>query len=232
MRTASSHPARCREPQQLPAAAAVARLELVDARGPFDEDLQACSLGVSGGLTVLAGTDRPGSITALRVLAGLVRPAAGRASVFGQPARQRAVRARIGHCPLGLRGSPRGSAFELCRHLARVFGASRADATDRADEALMAVGMVAGRDRPLGELSGGWQRRAMVAAALVHRPELLLVEEPLVGLDSRAVEQVTETLVDLSSSRAGVIVSLRDDAALDVPGARTIRLSQGRVVDS
>lgn len=208
----------------------VAVLTGVDAAGVHGEALHGCSLEIDPGFTVVAGTDRPGSASLLRVLAGVIRPTAGSVTVMGSPAADRRVRAEVGHCPEGFRGPPGASAFSLCQHLARLAGTPRADTADRADQALVAAGMLTDRDRPLRELSGGWRRRAMIAAALVDQPQVVLVEEPLAGLDAAGRVAIGQLLAELARDRLAVVASARADDGLRAVADRAVILRQGQVV--
>jgi heme exporter protein A len=187
--------------------------------------LQDVSLTLPAGQTlVVFGPNGAGKTTLLRVLATLLRPHAGSARVLGKalPGEGWAVRGRVGfrgHASLLYRDL---SARENLRFHARLHGVDRA----RADALLDAVGLKARADDPVHTYSRGMVQRAAVARAVLHDPELLLLDEPVANLDPRAVE-VVEPLIGAASGRTRVVTShdpvggLRGaDLALGLRGGR------------
>jgi heme exporter protein A len=169
------------------------------------EALSDVSLALQEGQTlVVLGPNGAGKTTLLRVLATLLRPHAGRVRVLGRelPEDGWAVRGRVGllgHEPLLYREL---SARENLRYHARLHGVADA----RVEELLEAVGM-AGRERePLRTLSRGMVQRVAVARAVLHGPELLLLDEPHSNLDPAAVDLVAP-LIGSASGRTRVICS-------------------------
>ena len=169
------------------------------------EALSDVSLQLLEGQTlVVLGPNGAGKTTLLRVLATLLRPHAGRVRVLGRelPEDGWAVRGRVGllgHEPLLYREL---TARENLRYHARLHGVADA----RVEELLEAVG-IAGRGRePLRTLSRGMVQRVAVARAVLHGPELLLLDEPHSNLDPAAVELVAP-LIGGASGRTRVICS-------------------------
>jgi heme exporter protein A len=145
-----------------------------------------------GGTLAVFGANGAGKTTLLRILATLLRPHRGSARVFGHvlPREGWAVRGRIGflgHEPLLYRDL---SARENLRFHARLHGV----ATARVGELLDAVGLARRGDDPVHTYSRGMVQRVAVCRALLHEPELLLLDEPLAGLDPAAADAV-EALV-------------------------------------
>ena len=187
--------------------------------------LAGISVRVERGQTLaVLGENGAGKTTLLRVLAGLLRPHGGRAVVLGAelPGERWKLPARIGylgHEPLLYREL---SARENLRYHARLH---RVDA-GRVRAVLEAVGMERRGDDPVRELSRGMVQRVAAARAVLHEPELLLLDEPRASLDPAAVEQL-EPLIGRPSGRTRVLVSH------DVRGALAesdvvLRLKQGR----
>jgi len=153
----------------------------------------------TGGTLLVLGANGAGKTTLLRVLASLLRPHRGEVRVLGRalPAEAWAVRGRVGmlgHEPLLYREL---SARENLRFHARLHGVAR----ERVERMLEAVGLVARADEPLRALSRGMVQRAAIARAVLHEPELLLLDEPLANLDPAAIERV-QPLLHASSDPA------------------------------
>jgi heme exporter protein A len=169
------------------------------------EALSDVTLTLDAGATlVVFGPNGAGKTTLLRVLATLLRPHAGTARVLGSelPGQSWAVRGKIGflgHASLLYRDL---TARENLAFHARLHGTPRA----RIDELLAAVGLANRADDPVHTYSRGMVQRAAVARAVLHDPELLLLDEPTANLDPHAVE-VVEPLIGAASGRTRVITS-------------------------
>jgi heme exporter protein A len=157
-----------------------------------------------GATLAVFGANGAGKTTLLRVLATLLRPHTGAARVLGRelPREGWAVRGRIGllgHEPLLYRDL---TAAENLRFHARLHDVAPA----RADELLEAVGMTRRADEPVRALSRGMAQRVAICRALLHEPELLLLDEPLANLDPGAAGAV-EPLLGRASGAARVLIS-------------------------
>jgi len=171
--------------------------------------LRDVSLELETGRTlVVFGPNGAGKTTLLRLLATLLRPHAGEVRVLGRPlpGDGYAVRGRVGflgHEALLYREL---SGRENLRYHARLHGMLAPDAGARVEAVLEAVGMERRADDPVAELSRGMVQRLAVARAVLHEPELLLLDEPLANLDPAAVAQV-QPLIGASSGRTRVLTS-------------------------
>jgi heme exporter protein A len=169
------------------------------------EALSDVSLSLQRGQTlVVFGPNGAGKTTLLRVLATLLRPHAGSVRVLGEslPGDAWAVRGRIGllgHEPLLYREL---TARENLRFHARLHGV----AEPRVQQALELVGVERRAEEPLRTLSRGMVQRVAVARAVLHEPDLLLLDEPWSNLDPAAVERL-EPLIGASSARTRVVCS-------------------------
>jgi ABC-type multidrug transport system ATPase subunit len=157
-----------------------------------------------GATLAVFGANGAGKTTLLRVLATLLRPHAGEARVLGRalPRDGWAVRGRIGlvaHEPLLYRDL---TARENLRFHARLHGVARS----RVETLLDAVGMARRGDEPLRSLSRGMAQRVAICRAVLHEPELLLLDEPLANLDPGAAAAV-EPLIGRASGAARVLIS-------------------------
>jgi heme exporter protein A len=188
--------------------------------------LRDVTLELEAGRTlVVFGPNGAGKTTLLRMLATLLRPHAGAVEVFGRalPGDGYAVRGRIGflgHDALLYREL---SGRENLRFHARLHGVAFA----RVDEVLEGVGMTARSDDPVAELSRGMVQRLAIARAVLHEPDLLLLDEPLANLDPAAAAQVAP-LIGAGSGATRVVTS--HDPAGGLQGADVaLGLKGGRV---
>ena len=188
--------------------------------------LRDVTLELDAGRTlVVFGPNGAGKTTLLRMLATLLRPHAGEVCVLGHelPADGYAVRGRIGflgHDALLYRELSGRENLTFHARLHRV-------AARRVDEVLDAVGMTARCDDPVAELSRGMIQRLAIARAVLHEPELLLLDEPLANLDPAAAAQVAP-LIGPASGATRVVTS--HDPAGGLQGADVaLGLRGGRV---
>jgi heme exporter protein A len=174
--------------------------------------LREVSVSVPSGTTLaVLGRNGAGKSTLLRILATLLRPHAGEVRVLGEalPRRAFAVRGRLGllaHDPLLYRDL---SARENLGYHARLHGV----VSGRVEQVLEAVGMRERADEPVRLLSRGMVQRVAVCRAVLHRPSLLLLDEPLANLDPAATELVAP-LIGRGSGATRVLTSHDPQAAL------------------
>ena len=138
------------------------------------------------------GPNGAGKTTTLRMLATLVRPDGGEATVAGADllAEAAEVRRRIGYVAQGGGTADAVSGREELVLQARMYGISKSEAASRAQEAMAAFELGEFGDRPCGTYSGGQRRRVDLALGVIHRPKLLFLDEPTVGLDPQSRSQV------------------------------------------
>ena len=137
------------------------------------------------GVTGLLGANGAGKTTLISLLLGVLRPDAGKLEVLGMDPLKAGykLRQRIGYAPEDDRFPPDVKASELVRHYAEMRGIPHRSAVVRASEVLFEVGLGEERFRPIGTMSTGQRQRVKLAQALVHDPELVLLDEPTNGLD-------------------------------------------------
>lgn len=186
------------------------------------------SFAVSSGVTALLGPNGAGKSTMLRMLAGLAPASQGEISVLGaDPRKDKDVRGRIGLVPQqeGLFAEQRAIEFvTLAAKLNKV-----PNPRDAAAEALGIVELEPDDMRPTRSYSKGMKQRVKVAQALVHEPDLLLMDEPLTGLDPRQRLHMIELIQDLGSRGVSVIVSSHVLDEVERLGSRVLVIAQGRL---
>jgi heme exporter protein A len=193
------------------------------------EALAGVSATVAAGETLAVfGPNGAGKTTLLRVLATLLRPHAGTVAVLGHelPRDAHAARARIGlvgHEPLLYREL---SGYENLAFYARLYGVSEAE--ERIRRLLEATGMARRAGDPVRSLSRGMVQRLAIARAVLHRPDLLLLDEPRSGLDSAAAA-LTDALIGAAGPHTRVLVTHDVEGGLAEADA-ALCLRHGRVV--
>jgi ABC-2 type transport system ATP-binding protein len=162
---------------------------------------------IEPGIVGLVGANGAGKSTLIKLALGLLEPTGGKIRVLGLDplAEGDAVRARVGYMPEHDCLPPDLSAAEFVTHMARVSGLPPAPARERASETLRHVGLYEERYRPIGGYSTGMKQRVKLAQALVHDPELVLLDEPTNGLDPEGRRQML-SLVHRIGTEFGISV--------------------------
>jgi ABC-2 type transport system ATP-binding protein len=161
-----------------------------------------------GELLAFLGPNGAGKTTTIRMLCGLLRPSEGRALIDGIDVVEEplAAKARIGVVPQRSNLYAELSARENLIFTAKLYGLSRARWGSRADELLRAYDLAERAASPFGALSGGMKRRLTIAAALVHEPSILFLDEPTRGLDVQSARNLRARIETMK--REGVTVFL------------------------
>jgi zinc transport system ATP-binding protein len=191
----------------------VATLEDVSFAYGADPVLDDVSLELCGGeFVALVGPNGSGKSTLLRLLLGLLQAQRGRISLFGTDPRHLRDRARLGYVPQrpALASGVHATVEDVVRagRLTRSGWIGRRTARDRAaiDDALDAVGLSDLRHEPVEKLSGGQQQRAFIARALSGEPELLVLDEPVAGVDAESQHAFAASLQHLVDDRGGTVL--------------------------
>ncbi|NVB37992.1 ABC transporter ATP-binding protein [Pseudenhygromyxa sp. WMMC2535] len=163
----------------------------------------------AGQVLALIGPNGAGKSTTLRILATLQRPDRGRVTWDGRDAwaERLALRQRIGFLGDGTGLYPTMSAAGYLRFFAECYGLDDAQARARVDELLAIFKLSSKADDQISDLSKGMRQRLAIARTLVHRPELLLLDEPADGLDPLGRRQLREILRAVADEGVGIVVS-------------------------
>lgn len=193
-------------------------------RGPH-RVLEGLDLTIGGGVTGLLGPSGCGKSTLMRCLVGVQRVASGTVEVFGRPAGSRSLRDRVGYVTQAVSVYPDLTVAENLRFFARVLGVDPADV----DRTVGEVDLRAYRDDVVSRLSGGQQSRANLAVALLGEPDLLVLDEPTVGLDPVLREGLWALFHQLADRGTAVLVSshVMDEAERC---DRLLLMREGRVI--
>ena len=169
--------------------------------------LDDLSFGVEGGrMTGFVGGNGAGKTTTMRIILGVLSADAGEITLHGQPL-ETADRARFGYMPEERGLYPKMKVLEQLVYLARLHGVAAGPAKRSAEGLIERLGLEERADDALESLSLGNQQRAQIAAALVHDPIALVLDEPFSGLDPMAVEVVVGVLRDYAARGVPVLFS-------------------------
>jgi ribosome-dependent ATPase len=166
----------------------------------------------AGGMAGVIGPDGVGKSTLLGLVTGARAIQTGTVEALGGDLRDVAFRSvaadRIAYMPQGLGKNlyPTLSVFENVDFFGRLFGHARAERMEKIEELLQATALARFRDRPAGKLSGGMKQKLSLCCALIHDPELLVLDEPTTGVDPLSRRQFWELVARIRERRPGMTV--------------------------
>jgi len=195
--------------------------------------LAGVDMAIDAPATGLLGRNGAGKSTLMKAILGLVRLDEGAVRVLGRDAARDgdAIRRRIGYAPEHECLPPELTAADLVRHLAELRGLSRADAIRRASEVLFAVGLEEERSRVIGSFSLGMRQRVKLAQALVHAPELVILDEPTNGLDPQGIIDIRNLILRLRDDEGKtVMLSSHQLSEVELIASRMVIINKGTTV--
>ncbi|MFN3509196.1 MAG: ribosome-associated ATPase/putative transporter RbbA [Allorhizobium sp.] len=200
-------------PRNGPSVEPVVRLEEVSLSYGKTDALHAISLDIPAGRMVgLIGPDGVGKSSLLSLVSGARAIQSGRVEVFGgdmaRSSHRRKTCPRIAYMPQGLGKNlyPTLSVFENAEFFGRLFGQDRRERERRIAGLLRATGLTPFADRPAGKLSGGMKQKLGLCCALIHDPDLLILDEPTTGVDPLSRRQFWELIDGIRAERPGMSV--------------------------
>jgi len=193
--------------------------------------LRSFSLDIKPGILGLLGPNGAGKSTFMRMLATITKPTDGTilwndVDIVKSPDTLRLV---LGYLPQDFGVYPNLNALEFLEYMAAIKGLDAATARKRIDELLQLVNLKDAAKRPLGGYSGGMKQRVGIAQALLNDPQLLIVDEPTVGLDPEERVRFRNLLSDLSGERI-VILSTHIVSDVEATATRIALVNQGRLL--
>lgn len=171
--------------------------------GAVETALNGLTINVPRGQVFgLLGPNGAGKTTAISIMCTLLRPGSGTISLDGLDLfkQRRNVRRLIGLVPQDIALYPSLSARENLHYFGRLHGLGGAELKQRSEECLATVGLLDQCDRAIETYSGGMKRRANLAVGIIHRPQLLFLDEPTVGIDAQSRNMIIENLMALKAS--------------------------------
>ncbi len=195
------------------------------------EALRGVSFQVAAGEIVgLLGPNGAGKTTTIKVLTGYLHPDGGRVTVDGLDVltHTRAVQSRIGYLPENAPLYPELSVQSYLRMMADLREIPKDKQPERISEAVAATGLSQHLTRPIGQLSKGFRQRVGLAQAILHRPKLLILDEPTLGLDPTQIVEVRR-LIRRLAEQSTVLFSTHILSEVEALCDRAIILLNGRV---
>lgn len=180
----------------------------------------------------LLGANGAGKTTTLKMLVGLVAPSAGTVHIAGHDLERDAVLAKsaFGYMPDRAILYDRLSGREFLRFLARMRGITETEGERRIDQLLAMFDLSDRQDSPAGSYSFGMKRKLSLAGALIHEPSVLILDEPLNGLDPPGAHRLRNMLAEMRASGVGILLSTHDLATAGSIADRIGIMHKGRLV--
>jgi ABC-2 type transport system ATP-binding protein len=191
--------------------------------------LNQVTLELTGGITGLVGANGAGKSTLLRLATGQLRPTLGSVKIRGVEAWDWHARRLVGYCPDVDSFYEDLSGRNFVRSMARLCGFDKAEAHRRTESALEQVGMTDRADRKLQGYSKGMRQRIKLAQALIHDPELLVLDEPLSGIDPIGRQEMLELFQQLAARGKCLLISSHELEALEKLTNHVAIMARGRI---
>ena len=193
--------------------------------------LNDVSVSVPPGITGLLGPNGAGKSTFLKLITGQLKPSQGSIAVLGEPIWQNpGLYHRIGFCPEQDAFYDRMTGSEWVTALIRLNGVSEQEAADLAMRAIAEVELTDAADKKIGAYSKGMRQRIKMAQALAHNPDLLILDEPLSGMDPIARRKAIRMIKDWGRAGKSVIVSSHILHEIESMTANILLINQGRIL--
>jgi ABC-2 type transport system ATP-binding protein len=193
--------------------------------------LNDVSVAVPPGITGLLGPNGAGKSTFMKLITGQLKPSKGSVTVLGEPIWQNpALYHRIGFCPEQDAFYERMTGLEWVVALVRLNGVSERDASAMAARAIEMVELTDAANKKIGAYSKGMRQRIKLAQALVHDPDLLILDEPLAGMDPIARRKTIRMIKDWGRAGKSIVVSSHILHEIESMTANILLINQGRIL--
>jgi ABC-2 type transport system ATP-binding protein len=187
------------------------------------------TLELRPGITGLVGANGAGKSTLMKLATGYLRPDIGTVSVLGHDAWSPAAKIHVGYCPDSDSFYEEMSGRKFVETMARLFGYPRTEAKRRAGECLERVGMAGRAERRLRGYSKGMRQRIKLAQALVHDPQLLILDEPLAGIDPIGRQEFLVLFQSLAGRNKCLVISSHELEQLEKLTDHVAVMARGRI---
>jgi ABC-2 type transport system ATP-binding protein len=193
--------------------------------------LNDVTVSIPPGITGLLGPNGAGKSTFMKLMTGQLKPSQGSIRVFGEPIwGNPALYARIGFCPEQDAFYDRMTGLEWVTALVRLNGLGEQESAEAAKIALERVQLLDAADKKIGAYSKGMRQRVKLAQALVHDPGLLILDEPLTGMDPLMRRRTIRLIKDWARSGKHIIVSSHILHEIEAMTSNILLINNGRIV--
>src|SRR5690242_10289901 len=183
-----------------------------------------------GELLALLGPNGAGKTTLIRAITGRVRLDGGEIRLFDRPLDGRSTPPELGIVPQEIALYPLLTARENMEAFGGLHGLSGKDLTQQIDWALERTGLLDRAGELVKQFSGGMRRRLNIACGILHRPRIVLLDEPTVGVDPQSRDRIYDMLGDLSASGVSLLLTTHHLEEAEARCARTVILDHGKVI--
>jgi ABC-2 type transport system ATP-binding protein len=193
--------------------------------------LNDVTVSVPSGVTGLLGPNGAGKSTFMKLITGQLRPSKGDVKVLGEPIwRNPHLYFQIGFCPEQDAFYDRMTGLEWVRALVRLNGLTEKEAEEAAHRALAAVDLLEAAGKKIGAYSKGMRQRVKMAQALVHDPQLLILDEPLSGMDPIGRRKTIRLIRDWGRAGKSIIVSSHILHEIESMTSNILLINNGRIL--
>jgi ABC-2 type transport system ATP-binding protein len=193
--------------------------------------LNDVNVSVPTGVTGLLGPNGAGKSTFMKLMTGQLKPSKGVIRVLGEPIWQNpGLYHRVGYCPDQDSFYERMTGMEWVTALVRLNGVGEKSAREMAHRAMDTVGLLDAADKKIGAYSKGMRQRVKLAQAIAHDPELLILDEPLTGMDPLARRKTIRLIRDWARAGRSLIVSSHILHEIEAMTSNILLINNGRIV--
>jgi ABC-2 type transport system ATP-binding protein len=193
--------------------------------------LNDVSAAIPPGITGLLGPNGAGKSTFMKLITGQIKPSKGHVTVFGEPIWGNPnIYRRIGFCPEQDAFYERMTGLEWVTALVRLNGLNDAEADAAARRALEQVDLMEAANKKIGAYSKGMRQRVKLAQALVHDPELLILDEPLSGMDPLMRRKTVRFIKDWARAGKHIVVSSHILHEIEAMTSNILLINNGRIL--
>ena len=182
-----------------------------------------------GEIIGFVGHNGAGKTTTIKMIMGFIKPTSGEISVFGKKPGEREVKSKIGFLPERPYFYSELTAMEVLKYFGRLSGINSRILTEKAENVLKKVGLFEDRNRKLASYSKGMLQRIGLAQAIIHDPELVIMDEPMSGLDPIGRKEVKDIIRGLKKDGKSVIFSSHILSDIENLSDRVLIIEHGKL---
>lgn len=189
------------------------------------------NLDIEPGITALLGPNGAGKSTFMKIVTGQLKPSIGQVRIFGQPVwNNRHIFRRLGFCPEVDAFYEELNGLEFLTGMLALYGLDRKECLRRADRALEMVELQDVKLRPIRSYSRGMRQRIKIAQTIAHDPEILILDEPLSGLDPLSKRRIIKLIKDFREAGKTILVSSHVLPEVEAMTSEIVLIHNGRIL--